>query len=201
MRSIMVPISFGLLTTNYVVSAIVQGFLLTLLAPSLPFYISYAIGFCIQLTRGTLVFFPVMDKERPITGFSGEIVAAIMCAVSVYEIIHINGHTDVSTALSLTLSVLMVMGFMIEFYLLKIIKASLIHDFFRNAKNAQSVMQSSTNRANYKVFIARLQEQEQRILDSIGEETTTEGNGSAGSAKKELKYREIIPNGTKATVQ
>lgn len=198
MRSIMVPISFGLLITNYVVAAIVQGFFLTLLAPSLPFYISYAIGFCIQLTRGALVFFPVMDRERPVTGYAGEIVAAVMCAAAVYEIIHINGHTNVSSALSLTLSLLMIMGFMVEFYLLRTVKASLINDFFKNPKNATNIMKASANKANYKVFMARLREQEQSILDTIGEEA--EGNEQAPVKAKELHYQEIIPNGTKAVV-
>lgn len=195
----MVPISFTLLGTNYIVSAIVQGFLLTLLAPTLPFYISYAIGFCIQLTRGTLVFFPVMDKERPITGVSGEVVAAVMCIASVYEIIHINGHTSVSTALSLTLSLLMIMGFMIEFYLLKIIKASMINEFFKTPKSAKAIMQSSANKANYRVFMARLREQEQSILDSIGDEEEVSEGGKPLTRKK-LSYSEITPNGTKATV-
>lgn len=203
MRTFMVPASVSLLSINYIIAAWVQGFFILTIAPELGAVLSYAIGAAIQGTRGLLVFMGMMDKSRPDLSVRGEIVAAVMGIGAVYEIYHLNGLSGISTGVALSLGVLMVSGFLVEFALLKSLKGKAAELFFKTSANADKLMRLETNKTNLKVFLKALPQvqativeaQQAKIKDSL--EKINEGQ----AIDLDVMYKSLVPNGTKARIE
>lgn len=199
----MVPASVSLLSINYIIAAWVQGFFILTIAPELGAVLSYAIGAAIQGTRGLLVFMGMMDKSRPDLSVRGEIVAAVMGIGAVYEIYHLNGLSGISTGVALSLGVLMVSGFLVEFALLKSLKGKAAELFFKTSANADKLMRLETNKTNLKVFLKALPQvqativeaQQAKIKDSL--EKINEGQ----AIDLDVMYKSLVPNGTKARIE
>ena len=195
----MVPLGVLTLIFDYAVAAMVQGLLIQTLAPSLGFW-SYLISAAIQLTRAILVFIPFMDADRPVMGFTSEIVTGVMGAIAIYEVIHLNGSGALHTSTTLSLCVLMVMCFGVEFYLLKSIKNRSQDEFFASPKKLKGLQEKVVNKANYQIFIAELKanvsNKMQEVSKTLDKQEDTQPTGQVDV----IKYKSIVPNGVGAKV-
>ena len=199
-RSIMVPLGVLTLVFDYAVAGMVQGLLIQTLAPELGFW-SYLISAAIQLTRAILVFIPFMDSERPVMGFMSEIVTGVMGALAIYEIIHLNGAGALHTSTTLSLCVLMVMCFGVEFYLLKCIKNRAQDEFFASPKKLKNLQEKVVNKSNYQIFIAELKTEVANKMQQVSKRLDAQDDTQPTGGTSVLKYKSIVPNGIGAKVQ
>lgn len=199
-RSLMVPLGVLTLVFDYTVAGLVQGLLIQILAPELGFW-SYLISAAIQLTRAILVFIPFMDSDRPVMGYTSEIVTGLMGGIAIYEIIHLNGAGALHTSTTLSLCVLMVMCFGVEFYLLKSIKHRAQDEFFASPRKLKGLQEKVINKSNYQIFIAELQAAASNKMQQVRKRLDSQDDTKPGGESTVIKYKSIVPNGTKASVE
>lgn len=134
LRRILPYLAIALLTIVYTVSGVSEGLFLSDLMKKIPLHLplALAIGGSTQLTRMLLVFFPQLNPNKPVTGYTGEIVAILMGVISIVSITKLVLANEMSIAVATSLSILMAAGVGVEIYLLKEIRFYTDMELFRN---------------------------------------------------------------------
>lgn len=119
LRSILPKLSFGLLIVTYSISAIIMGIFHAQNAPNKGFVIAaFLMPFAIQAGRGTLVFFFQLNPANIQRKYSFAIIAAtVMLLLSLLEAAFVLAPVGLSWLISV--STLMIIGWIIEIMLLK----------------------------------------------------------------------------------
>ncbi len=123
-RKAMPGLAGVLLVAVYLVSAIAGGMFLSTLLATIKggTALAFAIGFSIQFTRATLVFFPQLNPSRPAFGYAGEAIAVIMGIISIAEILSLVSASGLPYPVAVSLSILMLAGIGVEIFLLREIR-------------------------------------------------------------------------------
>jgi hypothetical protein len=134
LRRILPYLAIALLAIVYTVSGVSEGLFLSDLMKKIPLHLplALAIGGSTQLTRMLLVFFPQLNPNKPVTGYTGEIVAILMGVISIVSITKLVLANEMSIAVATSLSILMAAGVGVEIYLLKEIRFYTDMELFRN---------------------------------------------------------------------
>jgi len=119
----------------YGISAIAEGGFLNILIGKKVLFglmLSYGIAFGIQIGRMLLVYLPIMNAVTPRFNVVGEFTGILLGAFAMASIWNLIKETGMSEALAVTLCLLIVVGVVIEIYLLremkKQIKVSMLTD-------------------------------------------------------------------------
>lgn len=119
----------------YAISAIAEGGFLNILIGKKVLFglmLSYGISFGIQIGRMLLVYLPIMNAVTPRFNVVGEFTGILLGAFAMASIWNLIKETGMSEALAVTLCLLIVVGVVIEIYLLremkKQIKVSMLTD-------------------------------------------------------------------------
>lgn len=119
----------------YCISALAEGGFLNLLIGKKVLFgvmLSYGIAFGIQIGRMLLVYLPIMNAVTPRFNLVGEFTGILLGAFAMASIWNLIKETGMSEALAVTLCLLIVVGVVIEVYLLremkKQIKVSMLTD-------------------------------------------------------------------------
>lgn len=196
LRRILPMLAAGILITVYVVSAIVTGQLLSKLmddAIAGALWLGLSIGFGIQITRGALVFFPQLNPNRPIFGYWGEFIAAIMFVISVASVVGLTGANNLHAAVAFELSVLMAAGMGVEIFLLKEVRFYTEMELFRNKRWWQELQDHMRGRRDFKRFRDRLQDEvdTNTMTSEMPEESTPALPGRRGLARRFKDFHRI----------
>lgn len=77
-------------------------------------YIAWGVGIFASLGRGSLVFLPNFDPDRPDFSIRGEVSAVAFTALFLYECFHLVIENGLSPVISISFSILAVMGAVLE---------------------------------------------------------------------------------------
>lgn len=119
LRSVLPVLSFGLLISTYLISAIIMGIFHAQNAPNIGFLIAaYLVPLAIQTGRGTLVFFFQLNPAHIQGKYSFGIIAAtallILSLVEAYLVLNPHGFSWI-----ISVSTLMLIGWVVEIMILK----------------------------------------------------------------------------------
>ncbi|MEN0005744.1 MAG: hypothetical protein AAF798_16470, partial [Bacteroidota bacterium] len=119
LRRILPTLSFGLLISTYLISAVIMGIFHTQKAENIGFIIAvFLVSLAIQIGRGTLVFFfqlnPGRIQKRFSLGFIAASVLLIFSLLEAYFVLHPYGYSWL-----ISVSTLMIVGWIIEIMILK----------------------------------------------------------------------------------
>jgi hypothetical protein len=119
LRSVLPTLSFALLITTYIISAIIMGIFHAQNAPNIGFTIAaFLVPFAIQAGRGTLVFFFQLNPARIQGRLSfGLVAATVMLILSLVEAYFVMVPYGITWIISV--SALMIIGYVIEIMILK----------------------------------------------------------------------------------
>ena len=139
MRRILPMLSFGLLIGTYLVSALIMGIFHAKNAPDWGFKIAaFLVPLAIQAGRGTLVFFFQLNPARMENRFSfGVIAATALLLLSLGEAYFIIEPYGISWTISV--STLMLIGWVIEIMILKETMFATQLEFYRNQPQWQEM--------------------------------------------------------------
>lgn len=163
MRRVLPYLALGLLIVVYATCAATEGLFLSGLMAGIPFHLqlSLAIGSSIQMTRGLLVFFPQLNPNKPMIGYTGEIVAIIMGGISIVSITKLVLANDMNLAVATSLSILMAAGVGVEIYLLKEIKFYTDMELYLSKGWWNKTMSLFRARKDFKIFQDNLRDERQ----------------------------------------
>ncbi|MCB0633027.1 MAG: hypothetical protein KDD15_24985, partial [Lewinella sp.] len=139
LRSILPKLSFGLLISTYVISAVIMGIFHAQNAPNIGFMVAaFLVPLAIQAGRGTLVFFFQLNPANIQGRFSFGIVAAttllILSIVEAWLVLSPYGFTWI-----VSVSSLMLIGWVIEIMILRETIFATQIELFRNRAGWQEV--------------------------------------------------------------
>lgn len=119
LRSVLPTLSFTLLITTYLISAIIMGIFHAQNAPNLGFTVAaFLVPLAIQAGRGTLVFFFQLNPARIQGRLSfGLVAATVMLILSLVEAYFVMVPYGITWIISV--SALMIIGYVIEIMILK----------------------------------------------------------------------------------
>jgi hypothetical protein len=119
LRSVLPTLSFALLITTYIISAIIMGIFHAQNAPNIGFTIAaFLVPIAIQAGRGTLVFFFQLNPARIQGRLSfGLVAATVMLILSLVEAYFVMVPYGITWIISV--SALMIIGYVIEIMILK----------------------------------------------------------------------------------
>jgi hypothetical protein len=139
LRAILPKFSFGLLIATYLISALIMGIFHVQNAPNIGFMIAaFLIPLAIQAGRGTLVFFFQLNPARIQEKYSfGLIAATALLILSLVEAIFVMYPYGISWVISV--STLMLIGWIIEIMILKETVFATQIELFRNKDNWNEV--------------------------------------------------------------
>lgn len=109
----------------YCISALAEGGFLNILIGKKVLFglmLSYGIAFGIQIGRMLLVYLPIMNAVTPRFSLVGEITGVLLGAFAMASIWNLIKEIGFSDAVAITLCLLIVMGVVIEIYLLREMK-------------------------------------------------------------------------------
>lgn len=171
-RQTMPILAIVLLVTVYAISGAVSGKFLgspTLLNNAV---LGYFVGFAIQATRALLVFFRQLNPVRPTLGYQGEAIAAIMGAISIYEIYNLSSAAGMGSAVAFSLGVLMLAGIGIEIFLLSELRFHTELELFKDREYWHEIERYYQAKADFQAKIRALKSG-QRIDTYTPQATTT----------------------------
>ncbi|MEL6659156.1 MAG: hypothetical protein AAFN93_10005 [Bacteroidota bacterium] len=119
LRAVLPKLSFGLLITTYVISALIMGIFHAQDAPTIGFTVAaFLVPLAIQAGRGTLVFFfqlnPIRIQQRFSFGIIAATVLLILSLVEAYLVLQSYGYAWI-----VSVATLMIIGWVVEIMILK----------------------------------------------------------------------------------
>lgn len=101
---------------NYVMMGWATAALLTVLLSSVTtgVYIAWGVGLFASLGRGSLVFLPNFDPDKPDFSWRGERAAVAFTALFLYEIVHLVLANNLNVIVAISLGTLAIMGCVLE---------------------------------------------------------------------------------------
>lgn len=180
MRRVLPYLALGLLIVVYATCAATEALFLSGLMIGIPFsfQLSLAIGSSIQATRGLLVFFPQLNPNKPMTGYTGEIVAILMGTISIVSINKLVMANNMDIAVGVSLSILMAAGVGVEIYLLKEIKFYNDMELYLHKGWWNKTMSLLRARKDFKIFQDNLRDERNSGSATLPDPATA---GSAAS--------------------
>ena len=156
LRSILPVLSFSLLITTYVISAIIMGIFHAQKAPNVGFIITaFLVPFAIQAGRGTLVFFFQLNPAHIQGRLSfGLIAATALLILSLVEAYLVMAPYGLSWIISV--STLMIIGWVIEIMILKETIFATQIELFQNRERWEEVKGFYIARTELQKFIKDL---------------------------------------------
>ena len=163
-RKWMPYIAVSVLVFVYAVSAGAAGLFLANLMSHLSygFTLGISIGVAIQITRGTIVFFRQLNPSRPSYSYSGEMVAIAMGVISIFEIYKLSSAMDLPMPVAISLSILMIMGILVEVYLLGEMKFSTGIELMGDKQALNKLYDYYNSNAQMKAYLDSLSDIETR---------------------------------------
>ncbi len=156
LRAILPVLSFSLLITTYVISAIIMGIFHAQKAPNVGFIIAaFLVPFAIQVGRGTLVFFFQLNPAHIQGKLSfGLIAATALLVLSLVEAYLVMAPYGLSWIISV--STLMIIGWVIEIMILKETIFATQIELFQNRERWEEVKGFYIARTELQKFIEDL---------------------------------------------
>ena len=156
LRSILPFLSFALLITTYIISAIIMGIFHAQEAPSIGFTIAaYLVPFAIQAGRGTLVFFfqlnPVHIQGKLSFGLISATALLILSLVEAWLVMLPHG-----LPWGISVSTLMIIGWILEIMILKETIFATQLELFQKKDGWQEIMEFYQAKAELQGFIEEL---------------------------------------------
>ncbi|MCB0631226.1 MAG: hypothetical protein KDD15_15865 [Lewinella sp.] len=158
LRSILPKLSFGLLISTYLISAIIMGIFHAQNAANIGFMVAaFLVPLAIQAGRGTLVFFFQLNPAHIQGRFSFGMIAAtallILSIIEAWLVLAPYGFTWI-----VSVSTLMLIGWVIEIMILKETIFATQIELFQNRERWHEVKNFYIAQNELKQFIERLQE-------------------------------------------
>ena len=162
-RKVMPILATVLLISVYVVSAIAGGMFLSSLMGAMTggAVVAYAIASATQATRATLVFFSQLNPSRPSFSIWGEVIAVLMGALSIYEILSLVNASGLPQPVAISLSILMAAGVGVELFLLREIKFATSLELFSNREQWADLKEFYKGKREFKKFLDDLKDNAQ----------------------------------------
>lgn len=162
-RKVMPILATVLLVSVYVVSAIAGGMFLSSLMGAMAggALVAYAIASATQATRATLVFFSQLNPSRPSFSLWGEIIAVLMGAISIYEILSLVNASGLPQPVAISLSILMAAGVGVELFLLREIKFATSLELFSNREQWADLKEFYRGKREFKKFLDGLKDNDE----------------------------------------
>lgn len=159
-RKVMPILAITLLILVYIVSAIAEGRFLSHLMADFAggAWLAYSISSVIQATRALLVYFPMLNPNRPTFGYQGEAIACIMGLIAIGSIWGAVGAVGLPHPVAISLSILMAAGIGVEVYLLREIKFSTEQELFSNREYWNELAQFAQAKQELKLFLDQIQD-------------------------------------------
>jgi hypothetical protein len=190
LRAILPKLSFGLLISTYLISAIIMGIFHAHNAPNIGFTIAaFLVPLAIQAGRGTLVFFFQLNPAHIQGKYSfGVIAATVLLILSLVEaiiVLYPYGYTWI-----ISVSTLMCIGWVIEIMILKETVFATQIELFLNKDRWEEVKGFYIARQELQQFIGNVQTGKQLLLpESIVEEKI---NRNLPAEKEEDESLELL---------
>lgn len=161
-RRVMPILAVTLLILVYVVAAIAEGMFLSHLAGQFAIgaWLWYSISAVIQATRALLVYFPMLNPNRPTFGYQGETIAVVMGLIAIGSIWGAVDAIGLPHPVSISLSILMAAGIGVEVYLLREIKFSTEQEMFSNREYWEELAQFARAKRELQLFLDGIQDYE-----------------------------------------
>ncbi|PHN04333.1 hypothetical protein [Flavilitoribacter nigricans] len=164
LRSILPKLSFGLLISTYVISAVIMGIFHAQNAPNIGFMVAaFLVPLAIQVGRGTLVFFfqlnPANIQRRFSFGFIAATALLILSIVEAWLVLSPYGFTWI-----VSVSSLMLIGWVIEIMILRETIFATQIELFRNRDGWQEVKSFYVARNELQQFVDDLKNGEAALL-------------------------------------
>lgn len=166
LRSILPRLSFGLLISTYLISAIIMGIFHAQSAPNIGFmFAAFLVPLAIQAGRGTLVFFFQLNPANIQGRFSFGVIAAtallILSVVEAWLVLAPYGLTWIISVCSL-----MIIGWIIEIMILKETIFATQIELFQDKDRWEEIKHFYLARNELKQFIVGLKEGEVPLLSA-----------------------------------
>jgi len=164
-------IAITVIIANYGVMGWATAALLTKLLGNIEtgYYIAWAVGIVASLGRGSLVFLPNFDPDKPDFSKRGELSAVVFTIAFIYEIIHLTIGNGVSGTVAFSLGILAVMGCVIEILAVGNIKMKHNSDIANDPERVQRYVNSMSGIANMEALedqVRAAMRQEGQFFDS-----------------------------------
>lgn len=157
MRRSLPFLGWGMLVVVYIASAAAGGSFLAKLMQGSTF-LAYLISAAIQATRAVIVFFPQMNPMRPTFGHVGELAAISFGCLSIYEMYGLTQGAGLSTAVFVSVAVLMVAGIIIEIMMLKEVKYSTEVELINSPESMEQINKHLQGVARIKAQLEAMRE-------------------------------------------
>lgn len=156
MRQILPVLSFGLLIGTYLISALIMGLFHAQSVSAWSLKIAaFLVPLAIQAGRGTLVFFFQLNPARIQSRFSfGVLAATVLLLLSLFEAYFVIWPYGIAWTISL--STLMLIGWVIEIMILKETAFATQLELYRNQDQWQEIQKSYIARAEFEKFVRGL---------------------------------------------
>ena len=166
LRSILPKLSFGLLISTYLISALIMGIFHAQNAPNIGFTIAaFLVPLAIQAGRGALVFFFQLNPANIQGRFSFGIIAAtallVLSMIEAWLVLFPYGFTWI-----VSVSSLMIIGWVVEIMILKETIFATQIELFQNQDRWEEVKSFYLARNELKQFIEGLKEREAAFLSA-----------------------------------
>ncbi len=153
LRSVLPTLSFGLLIATYLISAIIMGIFHAQKATDIGFMITaFLVPLAIQMGRGTLVFFFQLNPIHIQGKYSFGIIAAttllLLSLIEAYLVLSPYGFSWI-----ISVSTLMVIGWIIEIMILKETIFATQIELFRNKERLEEVKSFYIARSELRLFL------------------------------------------------
>lgn len=158
----MPALAISLLILVYVVAAIAEGKFLAHLAGNFAIgaWLWYSVSAVIQATRALLVYFPLLNPNRPTFGYQGEVIAIIMGLIAIGSIWGAVDAVGLPHPVAISLSILMAAGIGVEVYLLREIKFSTEQEMFANREYWEELAQFARAKRELQLFLDGIKDYE-----------------------------------------
>lgn len=173
LRRILPRLSFGLLISTYLISALIMGIFHAQNAPHLGFQVAaFLVPLAIQAGRGTLVFFFQLNPARIQSRFSmGIIAATALLVLSLWEAYLVMYQYGLSWTVSV--STLMLIGWVIEIMILKETMFATQMALYQNKEQWAELHNFYVARTDFEQFMDDLYEGKSPALPKGNKENTS----------------------------
>ena len=163
MRRVLPKLSFGLLVTTYLVSAIIMGLFHAQSSTGIGFTIAaFAVPLAIQAGRGAIVFFFQLNPAQIQRKLSfGIIAATVLLLLSLCEAMLVMW--DYGLSWTVSVSTLMVIGYIIEIMILKKTQFATQMELYNNQDQLQQLKQFYLAKRDFEQFMSALHSGTSRV--------------------------------------
>lgn len=119
------------------------------------------IGGAAQAVRGTVVFFPLLNPDRPsLSATTSYITAVAFGGLSIYEVWELVSSVGLHPSVQISVSVLMFSGVLIELFIIREVHQGVILAFFNDKEKVQRMMAARVAQMNYKQLLQQMKDEE-----------------------------------------